>query len=93
MPSDTEADGEESIDELPKYSSSGHNSFSIKEAVRIAQSNNFMGLMCTSRLLVCFPSIRALFGTVYLPLTFVLFAKVLSNFTNLHSIARQWCRL
>ena len=33
--------------------SSGHNSISIKEAVRIAQSNNFMGLICTSRLLVC----------------------------------------
>ena len=32
--------------------SSGRNSMSVKEAVRIAQSNNFMGLMCTSRLLV-----------------------------------------
>lgn len=26
---------------------------SIKEAVKIAQSNNFMGLVCSSRLLVC----------------------------------------
>ena len=32
--------------------SSGHNSMSVKEAVRIAQSNNFMGLICSSRLLV-----------------------------------------
>ena len=32
--------------------SSGHSSMSVKEAVRIAQSNNFMGLVCTSRLLV-----------------------------------------
>lgn len=33
--------------------SNGHTSISIKEAVRIAQSNNFMGLMCNYRLLVC----------------------------------------
>ena len=33
--------------------SSGHQSMSVKEAVRIAQSNNFMGLVCSSRLLVC----------------------------------------
>lgn len=32
--------------------SSGHTSMSVKEAVRIAQSNNFMGLVCSSRLLV-----------------------------------------
>ena len=31
---------------------SGRGSMSVKEAVRIAQSNNFMGLVCTSRLLV-----------------------------------------
>ncbi len=31
---------------------SGRRKFSIKEAVRIAQSNNFMGLICCSRLLV-----------------------------------------
>ena len=30
----------------------GRGSMSVKEAVRIAQSNNFMGLVCTSRLLV-----------------------------------------
>jgi CDK inhibitor PHO81 len=35
------------------FQSSGRRSTSIKEAVRIAQSNNFMGLMCYSRLLVC----------------------------------------
>jgi CDK inhibitor PHO81 len=32
--------------------SSGRRTTSIKEAVRIAQSNNFMGLICNSRLLV-----------------------------------------
>ena len=32
--------------------SSGHHSMSVKEAVRVAQSNNFMGLVCSSRLLV-----------------------------------------
>lgn len=32
---------------------SGRRSASIKEVVRIAQSNNFMGLICYSRLLVC----------------------------------------
>lgn len=35
--------------------SSGRRSASIKEVVRIAQSNNFMGLMCFSRLLVRCP--------------------------------------
>lgn len=34
--------------------SSGRRSASIKEVVRIAQSNNFMGLICYSRLLVSF---------------------------------------
>ncbi|KZF25499.1 ankyrin [Xylona heveae TC161] len=33
--------------------SSGQHSISVKEAVRIAQGNNFMGLVCCSRLLVC----------------------------------------
>lgn len=32
--------------------SNGHGSISVKEAVRVAQSNNFMGLVCNSRLLV-----------------------------------------
>ena len=36
--------------------SSGHHSISVKEAVRIAQSNNFMGLICSSRLLVSMQS-------------------------------------
>lgn len=36
--------------------SNGHGSISVKEAVRVAQSNNFMGLVCNSRLLVSFPS-------------------------------------
>lgn len=30
---------------------------SIKESVRIAQSNNFMGLMCSSRLLQLVPAL------------------------------------
>lgn len=34
--------------------SSGRRTTSIKEAVRIAQNNNFMGLLCCSRLLVSF---------------------------------------
>lgn len=33
--------------------SEGRRTTSIKEAVRIAQNNNFMGLVCCSRLLVC----------------------------------------
>lgn len=36
--------------------SNGHGSISVKEAVRVAQSNNFMGLVCNSRLLVSFSS-------------------------------------
>lgn len=32
--------------------SSGRTALSVKEAVRIAQTNNFMGLICNSRLLV-----------------------------------------
>jgi len=35
----------------------GRMSTSIKEAVRIAQSNNFMGLVCTSRLLDLVPAL------------------------------------
>ncbi|KAL8927733.1 MAG: hypothetical protein Q9208_002148 [Pyrenodesmia sp. 3 TL-2023] len=37
--------------------SDGHNSISVKEAVRIAQSNNFMGLVCNSRLLDLVPAL------------------------------------
>lgn len=32
--------------------SSGRTTMSVKEAVRIAQGNNFMGLICNARLLV-----------------------------------------
>lgn len=39
--------------------SNGHGSISVKEAVRVAQSNNFMGLVCNSRLLVSFSSSSA----------------------------------
>ena len=38
--------------------SSGNHSMSVKEAVRVAQSNNFMGLVCSSRLLVSEQCIR-----------------------------------
>lgn len=38
----------------PAILSSGRSSMSIKEAARIAQSNNLMGLICRSSLLVCF---------------------------------------
>ncbi|KAL8931837.1 MAG: hypothetical protein Q9211_006700, partial [Gyalolechia sp. 1 TL-2023] len=38
-------------------SSDGHNSISVKEAVRIAQSNNFMGLVCSSRLMDLVPAL------------------------------------
>ena len=37
---------------LAAITSSGHGTMSVKESVRIAQSNNFMGLVCASRLLV-----------------------------------------
>ncbi|KAL8726266.1 MAG: hypothetical protein Q9166_006812 [cf. Caloplaca sp. 2 TL-2023] len=37
--------------------SDDHNSFSVKEAVRIAQSNNFMGLICRSRLVNLVPAL------------------------------------
>lgn len=40
--------------------SNGHGSISVKEAVRVAQSNNFMGLVCNSRLLVSFFSLLLL---------------------------------
>jgi len=41
----------------PMVSSCGRAATSIKEAVRIAQSNNFMGLICTSRLLELVPAL------------------------------------
>jgi CDK inhibitor PHO81 len=40
------------VDTLPDVNSSGRTSMSIKESARIAQSNNFMGLICRSSLLV-----------------------------------------
>lgn len=40
------------IGSLPDVDSSGRASMSIKESARIAQSNNFMGLICRSSLLV-----------------------------------------
>ena len=42
------------IGSLPDVDSSGRASMSIKESARIAQSNNFMGLICRSSLLVRF---------------------------------------
>jgi len=41
--------------------SAGRTDMSIKEAVRVAQANNFMGLLCTSRLLDLVP---ALIGSI-----------------------------
>ncbi|KAI4120573.1 MAG: hypothetical protein LQ338_006917 [Usnochroma carphineum] len=41
----------------PSSTSDGHSSISVKEAVRIAQSNNFMGLVCSSRLLHLVPAL------------------------------------
>jgi len=41
--------------------SAGRTDMSIKEAVRVAQANNFMGLLCTSRLLGLVP---ALIGSI-----------------------------
>jgi CDK inhibitor PHO81 len=47
--------GREGADNMPPaVQSSGQRTTSIKEAVRIAQSNNFMGLICCSRLLVSY---------------------------------------
>lgn len=43
---------EEPAGDGPAMQSSGRRTTSIKEAVRTAQSNNFMGLICCSRLLV-----------------------------------------
>lgn len=40
------------VDSMPYVNSSGRASMSIKESARIAQSNNFMGLICRSSLLV-----------------------------------------
>lgn len=40
----------------PAVDNDGRVSISVKEAVRIAQSNNFMGLVCSSKLLVSGPS-------------------------------------
>lgn len=44
---------EESMPAPNVIQSSGRGTTSVKEAVRIATSNNFMGLICCSRLLVC----------------------------------------
>lgn len=49
--------GREDVTDMEAMSvCSGRRSASIKEVVRIAQGNNFMGLICFSRLLVSFPS-------------------------------------
>lgn len=49
--------GRETASEPNTIQTSGRRSTSIKEAVRIAQSNNFMGLMCYSRLLDMVPAL------------------------------------
>ncbi|CEO61165.1 Putative Ankyrin repeat protein nuc-2 [Penicillium brasilianum] len=45
------------VDALPHVNSSGRASMSIKESARIAQSNNFMGLICRSSLLNVVPAL------------------------------------
>ncbi|KAJ5144107.1 Glycerophosphoryl diester phosphodiesterase [Penicillium bovifimosum] len=45
------------VDSLPHVNSSGRASMSIKESARIAQSNNFMGLICRSSLLNVVPAL------------------------------------
>ena len=52
--------GTEALDAQTDASSvqnSGRSIMSVKEAVQIARNNNFMGLMCSWRLLVSQPSI------------------------------------
>ncbi|KAJ5134058.1 hypothetical protein N7526_005423 [Penicillium atrosanguineum] len=45
------------VDSLPHVNSSGRASMSIKESARIAQSNNFMGMICRSSLLNVVPAL------------------------------------
>lgn len=45
--------GKEPGDDLNEVASSARSCTSIKEAVRFASNNNLMGLICSSRLLVC----------------------------------------
>ncbi|KAJ6094689.1 hypothetical protein N7467_002202 [Penicillium canescens] len=45
------------VDSQPQVDSSGRASMSIKESARIAQSNNFMGLICRSSLLNVVPAL------------------------------------
>lgn len=68
--------------EWPLYSS-GRTTTSVKEAVRIAQSNNFMGLMCSSRLLELVPALIESVKTAGL----VLIADV-TNSTTQEQVAR-----
>ena len=44
----------------PVIASDGQQSLSVKEAVRLAAMNNFMGLMLPAQLLVCFHFLAAL---------------------------------
>ncbi|KAK6007856.1 hypothetical protein QM012_004670 [Aureobasidium pullulans] len=68
--------------EWPLFSS-GRTTTSVKEAVRIAQSNNFMGLMCSSRLLELVPALIESVKTAGL----VLIADV-TNSTTQEQVAR-----
>ncbi|KAI9849334.1 MAG: phosphate system positive regulatory protein pho81 [Sclerophora amabilis] len=54
---DLGAEGTGEIPGKPTLVNSGSNPISVKEAVRIAQSNNFMGLICSSRLLDMVPAL------------------------------------
>ncbi|KAL8784263.1 MAG: hypothetical protein Q9213_004085 [Squamulea squamosa] len=46
-----------SASSTPRVNGDDRNSFSVKEAVRTAQSNNFMGLVCRSRLVDLVPAL------------------------------------
>ncbi|RAQ48998.1 ankyrin repeat protein nuc-2, partial [Aspergillus flavus] len=53
------------VGSLPHIDSSGRASMSIKESARIAQSNNFMGLICRSSLLVRVSTPMCLLPTLF----------------------------
>ncbi|KAK4998676.1 phosphate system positive regulatory protein pho81 [Elasticomyces elasticus] len=54
---DLGATSDKTTTEATIIKSDGGNSMSVKEAVRVAQNNNFMGLICSSRLLDLVPAL------------------------------------
>ena len=63
--------------------SAGRTDMSIKESVRIAQSNNFMGLVCSSRLLGLVPALVSSVKEAGL----VLISDYSQNSTSAHSVS------